>query len=116
MRITPECLKGRQDQMRLRKSDSPSSAAHPEYLRLADEQEATQTKARTGIMGETLYTLDEIAKHLKVSKETARRMFAGESGVLALNSRGHRSTVNGRVRLRVPQSVFNRVINGMEKI
>jgi hypothetical protein len=54
MRITPECLKGRQDQMRLRKSDSPSSAAHPEYLRLADEQDATQTKARTGIMGETL--------------------------------------------------------------
>lgn len=67
-------------------------------------------------MNETLYTLDEIAKKLKISKETARRLFSAESGVIAFNSLGHRSTVNGRVRIRVPESVFQRVINGMQRI
>jgi hypothetical protein len=114
--MTPERLKGRQDQMKSGKSDLPSRAAHSQHPQLTAEREATLTKAGTGVMGETLYTLQEIAKHLKVSKETAGRMFGGESGVLALNSLGQRSTTNGRVRIRVPQSVLDRVINGMVKI
>lgn len=68
------------------------------------------------MLTESVFTLDEIAAKLKVSKGTARRLFAGQSGVLAVNSAGKRSTPNGRVRIRVPESVFQRVINGMQRI
>ncbi len=89
---------------------------NPQEADLIEEQQATRAASGIDSMGETLYTLDEIAKYLKVSKSTTRRMFAGESGVLVLNSQGHRSTTSGRVRIRVPQSVFDRIINNMEKI
>lgn len=68
------------------------------------------------MIDESLFTLAEIAAKLKVSKDTARRMFARQPGVLAVNGAGKRSTVNGRVLIRVPQSVFERVWNSMEKI
>jgi hypothetical protein len=116
IRTSPERLKEKQDQMRAVPGKSPVRMVNPLDAHSIEARQATRTASGTGVLGETLYTLDEIAKHLKISKETARRIFAGESGVLALNSLGHRSTINGRVRIRVPQSVFDRVINGMVKI
>ncbi len=62
---------------------------------------------------ETFLTLDEIAKRLRLSKESARRIFSCEPGVLRFNSVGKASTRNGRVRLRVPASVYDRVVNRM---
>jgi hypothetical protein len=77
-RTTPERLIVRQDQMLLRKNDVPSRPSPPKHAHAADEEQATRPAATTGIMAETFYTLDEIAKQLKVSKETARRTFAGQ--------------------------------------
>lgn len=62
---------------------------------------------------ETFLTLDEIAKRLRLSKESARRIFSREPGVLRFNSVGKASTRNGRVRLRIPASVYDRVVNRM---
>lgn len=66
-------------------------------------------------MSETVYTLKELAQKLKVSKETARQLFGKEPGVLAFNANGKRSTSNGRVSIRVPESVFQRVVNQMQR-
>jgi methylphosphotriester-DNA--protein-cysteine methyltransferase len=59
------------------------------------------------------FTLDEIAQRLKVSKSSARRLFMREDGVLFVNALGKRSTEHGRVRIRVPLSVYERVIGRM---
>jgi methylphosphotriester-DNA--protein-cysteine methyltransferase len=61
-------------------------------------------------------TLAEIADRLKVSKSSARRLFMREDGVLFVNAMGKRSTENGRVRIRVPLSVYERVLGRMRHI
>lgn len=57
------------------------------------------------------FTLDQIADTLMLSKESVRRIFSREPGVLRFNAAGNASTPNGRVRLRVPSSVYTRVVN-----
>ena len=74
----------------------------------------TPPEAREG--EETFFTLDQIAERLQVSKESARRLFSSEPGVLRFNCAGKASTRNGRVRLRVPINVFNRVVNQMRYV
>ena len=65
---------------------------------------------------ETFFTLDQIADRLQLSKESVRRMFSHEPGVLRFNAVGKASTPNGRVRLRIPSSVYNRVVNRMRHV
>jgi methylphosphotriester-DNA--protein-cysteine methyltransferase len=61
-------------------------------------------------------TLEEIAGKLKVSKSSARRLFMREDGVLFVNAMGKRSTEHGRVRIRVPLSVYERVLHRMRHV
>ena len=58
---------------------------------------------------EQYYTGAEAAKVLKVSRDTATRMFEDESGVLDLGSPEQAHKRRYRV-LRIPVSVFNRVV------
>jgi hypothetical protein len=63
-------------------------------------------------MTEQFRTVVEVAEMLNVSKDTVRRLFADEPGVIDL---GRRETMVGRRRyrvLRIPTSVLNRVVNG----
>jgi len=57
---------------------------------------------------ETYYTVEQVAAQLAVSKDTARRMFLNEPGVMAIGkpfSKYRRSYHT----LRIPQSVLTRV-------
>ncbi len=74
----------------------------------------TPPEAREG--EETFFTLDQIAERLQVSKECARHLFSSEPGVLRFNCAGKASTRNGRVRLRGPINLFNRVANRMRYV
>jgi len=61
-------------------------------------------------------TLEDIARKLRISKDSARRMFSREPGILRLNAAGKTSTQNGRVRLRIPASVYDRVVNRLRHV
>ena len=61
-------------------------------------------------------TLEDIARKLRISKDSARRMFSREPGILRLNAAGKSSTRNGRVRLRIPASVYDRVVNRLRHV
>jgi hypothetical protein len=61
-------------------------------------------------MEEPFYTIAEIAEILKVSTDKITRMFEGEPGVVDLGSPEKSHKRRYRV-LRIPQSVFNRVIH-----
>lgn len=81
--------------------------------------QVTATQTRAGAergSEETFFTLDQIAERLQLSKESVRRIFSREPGVLRFNSLGKASTANGRVRLRIPSSVYNRVVNKLRHI
>jgi hypothetical protein len=60
-------------------------------------------------MQEQFYTVAEAAEILKVSTDKVTRMFADESGVLDLGSPERSHKRRYRV-LRIPHSVFNRVL------
>lgn len=63
-------------------------------------------------MHEELRTVAQVAEVLGVSKDTVRRLFTDEPGVIDL---GRRESTLGRRRyrvLRIPASVLNRVVNG----
>jgi hypothetical protein len=60
------------------------------------------------VIGGLYYTVDEIAAMWKVSRDTVRRLFRNESGVLAISPRRRRGT-RSYTTLRVPQSVLDRV-------
>jgi hypothetical protein len=62
-------------------------------------------------MEEHFYTLAEAAEILKVSTDKVARMFGDEPGVLDLGSPETMHKRRYRV-LRIPASVFNRVIHG----
>ncbi len=60
------------------------------------------------------YNAEDIAKILKISATTARRLFADEDGVFRIAndpSRGKRSYVT----MRVPAHVFERVVRRLSK-
>lgn len=62
-------------------------------------------------MNEQFRTVAEVAQMLGVSKDTVRRLFADEPGVIDL---GRRESTRGKRRyrvLRIPSSVVNRVLN-----
>jgi len=62
-------------------------------------------------MNEQFRTVVEVAQMLGVSKDTVRRLFADEPGVIDLGRReSDRSKRRYRV-LRIPSSVVNRVLN-----
>jgi excisionase family DNA binding protein len=56
------------------------------------------------------YTVAEAAKILKVSRDTITKLFADESGVVDLGSPERLHKRRYRV-LRIPHSVFNRVLH-----
>jgi hypothetical protein len=61
-------------------------------------------------MEEQFYTVAEAAKILKVSTDTAMRLFEEEPGVVDLGS--PEGTHKRRYRiLRIPHAVFNRVLH-----
>lgn len=61
-----------------------------------------------------ILTIDEIANRLKVNEATVRRLFLNEPGVLVIcfPKRGKRVYRT----LRVPESVFRRVLTRLTKI
>ena len=58
-----------------------------------------------GIVGETLYTPSEVAEMVKFSTDWVRRRFRREPGVL--------KSGNVRQRMRIPESVVERVCREM---
>jgi len=60
------------------------------------------------VIGGLYYTIDEIAAMWKVSRDSVRRLFRNESGVLAISPRQRRGT-RSYTTLRIPQSVLDRV-------
>ena len=61
-------------------------------------------------MEQQFYTVAEAAEILKVSTDTATRLFEDELGVVDLGSKEQSHKRRYRV-LRIPHSVFNRVIH-----
>jgi hypothetical protein len=64
-------------------------------------------------MNEQFRTVAEVAEMLGVSRDTVRRMFADEPGVIDL---GRRNNTKGKRRyrvLRIPSAVVDRVLNRM---
>lgn len=63
---------------------------------------------------DTLLTVDEVAKRLKVNAETVRRLFMNEPGVIVLGFPRKGKRVYRT--LRVPERVYERVLNRMVKV
>ena len=63
-------------------------------------------------MQEQFYTVAEAAKILKVSRDTIAKMFSDQPGVVDLGSPERLHKRRYRV-LRIPYSVFNRVLHQM---
>lgn len=61
-------------------------------------------------MEEQFYTVAEAAKILKVSRDTVSKIFAEQPGVVDLGSPERLNKRRYRV-LRIPHSVFNRVLH-----
>jgi hypothetical protein len=61
-------------------------------------------------MEEQFYTVAEAAEILKISTDTATRLFSEEPGVVDLGSPERSHKRRYRV-LRIPHSVFNRVLH-----
>jgi excisionase family DNA binding protein len=59
------------------------------------------------LTNEKLLTIEEVATYLRTSKETVRRMFRDQPGVLRLGNQGRRNK-RDHVSLRIPESVLNR--------
>jgi Helix-turn-helix domain len=62
-------------------------------------------------MNEEFRTVAQVAEMLGVSRDTVRRLFADEPGIIDL---GRHETAQGRRRyrlLRIPDSVLDRVLN-----
>ena len=55
------------------------------------------------------YSVQDVARHLSLSRETVRRMFMHEPGVLRIGN-GESLHKRGYMTLRIPRSVLNRVI------
>ena len=67
-----------------------------------------------GAIGEILLTLSEVAERLKVNEDTVRRLFVNEPGVVVIcfprkGKRVYRT-------LRIPDSVFRRVLTRLTKV
>jgi len=62
-------------------------------------------------MNDQYLTVAEVAQMLDVSRDTVRRMFAGEPGVINVGPQGKRASRPYRV-LRSPRSVLERVLAG----
>ena len=67
-----------------------------------------------GAISEILLTLSEVAERLKVNEDTARRLFVNEPGVVVIcfprkGKRVYRT-------LRIPDSVFRRVLTRLTKV
>jgi hypothetical protein len=67
-------------------------------------------KAKFGGMEEQFYTVVEAAEILKVSRDTITKMFEDQPGVVDLGSPERLHKRRYRV-LRIPHSVFNRVLH-----
>lgn len=62
------------------------------------------------IQEEPTYTVAEIAAIWKISKDSVKRLFANEEGVLVFRPSFQRNTKRrAKVTLRIPKSVFDRV-------
>jgi excisionase family DNA binding protein len=61
-------------------------------------------------MSEQLLTVAEVAEMLDVSKDTVRRMFAAEVGVINLRRKQDHGDRRYRI-LRIPRKVLDRVIS-----
>lgn len=59
-----------------------------------------------------LYTIEEVAAKLRISKDSVRRLFANEDGVLVLTpSKSGSKTGRSKPIVRIPRSVYIRVRN-----
>jgi hypothetical protein len=69
------------------------------------------TSCQNRYMNEEFQTVAQVAKMLGVSKDTVRRLFADEPGIIDL---GRHETEQHKRRyrvLRIPESVLDRVVN-----
>ncbi len=62
------------------------------------------------MQGQEFFTVDEIAKLLKVSRDTISRRFENEPGVIDLGAPERRHKKRYRV-LRIPAAVLNRFLH-----
>jgi transcriptional regulator GlxA family with amidase domain len=62
-------------------------------------------------MNEQYLTVAEVAQMLEVSRDTVRRMFAEEPGVINVRAQTRRTCRAYRI-LRIPRSVLERVLAG----
>ncbi len=65
-------------------------------------------------INETYLTVADIAERLKVNEETARRIFLNEPGVIVICY--PRKGVRGYRTLRIPESVYARVVTRFTKV
>jgi predicted transcriptional regulator of viral defense system len=77
----------------------------------------TQTRQAGASHEESFLTVDQIAELLQLSRESVRQIFAREPGVLRFTSRGRTPlSARGRVNLRVPSSVYHRVVSRLGQV
>jgi AraC-like DNA-binding protein len=68
------------------------------------------------MIGERHYCVKEVAEMLNLSIDTVQRMFAAEEGVLVISSaRSGARRRRGKVTLRIPESVLQRVYSRLER-
>jgi predicted transcriptional regulator of viral defense system len=78
----------------------------------ANPIKSMETETRRTSKEESFLTVDQIAELLQLSRESVRQIFAREPGVLRFTSRGSTPvSARGRVNLRVPSSVYHRVVS-----
>jgi hypothetical protein len=75
---------------------------------LPKSAQATKDNPLSPVIGGPYYTIDEIAAIWKVSRDSVRKIFRRESGVLAFSA-PRRPGKRSYTTLRVPQSVLERV-------
>ena len=68
----------------------------------------TKDDSLSTVIGGVYYTVDEIAAMWKVSRDSVRRLFKNEPGVLSISPRQHKGKRSYRT-LRIPQSVLERI-------
>ena len=72
---------------------------------------SNRKRMQTRHMNEEYLTVAEVAEMLDVSRDTVRRIFAMEPGVIDLASHGNRTGRPYRT-LRIPRSTLERVLAG----
>lgn len=73
--------------------------------------EPAEDLERRSILAEPIFTVNEVATGLKVSRDTTREMFLNEPGVMFVGAPKGRAGKRRKYRsMRIPESVLARVV------